>query len=119
MKWMKIHNSPSMTDKRRYLRIHETPEEKLLWERLWNKQLKNCKFKRQHSVGGYILDFYCCSKRIAIELDGLHHLSPAKMQDDKNRTEFLQNLNIQVIRFMNSEIDTDIGSVINRICTIL
>jgi len=119
MKWMKIHNSPKMADKRRDLRIHETPEEKLLWERLRNKQLKNCKFKRQHSVGGYILDFYCCSKRIAIELDGLHHLDADKIRYDMARTELLQTYNIQVLRFMNQQITTDIQSVLDRILNFL
>jgi very-short-patch-repair endonuclease len=112
---MKIHNAPGLAEKRRNLRLNETHEERLLWVRLRNKQLKNCKFKRQHSVGGYILDFYCCSKRLAIECDGLHHLDPENVRYDHARTEFLQTFNIRVLRFMNHEINTDIQSVVDRI----
>jgi very-short-patch-repair endonuclease len=119
MKWMKIHNSPSMAGKRKDLRIKETPEEKILWGYLRNQGLKNCKFRRQHSVGGYILDFYCPSRRLAIEVDGMHHLNPEKARYDIARTEFLQTLNIQVLRFMNKEINTNIDSVLDKISTFL
>jgi very-short-patch-repair endonuclease len=119
MKWMKVHNSPGLTDKRRYLRAHETPQEKLLWERLRNKKLYGYKFKRQHSVGGYILDFYCCAEKVAIELDGFQHLKLENTRYDHARTEFLQEHNIRVLRFLNQEITTDIQSALDRILTLL
>ncbi len=119
MKWNKVHNSPAMTCKRRYLRHHETREEEMLWDRLRNKQLMGCKFKRQHSVGGYILDFYCCSKRLAIELDGLQHFEPEGIRYDLARTTYLKSCNIQVLRFMNIEVTSDIQAVVDQILSVL
>ena len=66
-----------------------------------------------------MLDFYCCSRRLAIELDGLQHLEPQNLRYDIVRTIFLQDHNIQVVRFMNSEIGTDINSVLDRISSLL
>lgn len=64
-----IFNVPNLKPKRQALRNNPTPTEKLLWSKLKNSQL-GFKFRRQYSVGGYILDFYCPTKKLAIELDG-------------------------------------------------
>jgi very-short-patch-repair endonuclease len=115
MKWKKLHDAPTMTGKRRELRNNCTPEEAILWERIRKRQIDGLIFKRQHSVGGYILDFYCGSKRLAIEIDGMHHLNKDIKRYDDIRTEFLNSHNIKVIRFMNSQINNDLQSVLNEI----
>jgi len=59
--------------KARWLKENETPAEKLLWEQLKGKKLDGFKFRRQHPLGKYILDFYCHTKKLAIEIDGGYH----------------------------------------------
>ena len=59
------------------------------------------KFRRQHSIGNYVVDFYCSECRLAVELDGESHLNSIKAEYDARRTAFLSKLNVQVIRFEN------------------
>ena len=95
-------NDPSSKNRRRTLRKRQTDAEQKLWQRLRNKQLKGLKFYRQYSVGPYIMDFYCPSSLLAIELDGSQHLE-TKEYDDR-RTDFLQHRGIRVIRFWDSDV---------------
>ena len=67
-----IHNIKKLLYRRKDLRNNSTSEEILLWLRLKNSQL-GFKFRRQHSIGGYIVDFYCPSKKLVIEIDGKEH----------------------------------------------
>jgi len=85
----------------------------LLWGRLKQSRLNGYKFRRQHSVGYYILDFYCPAARLAIELDGDSHLTDEAIEYDNERTAFLNSLNIRVLRFLN----TDIYSNLEAVCT--
>ena len=96
-----INNRKYLTPFRKSLRNNLTPAEAFLWTLLKNSQLDNRKFRRQHSVGNYILDFYCPSERLAIELDGEFHFTPEGIEYDKTRTEYINGLNINVIRFEN------------------
>ena len=86
------------------LRKSLTAAEATLWNLLKNKQLDGKKFRRQHSVDKYILDFYCPSESLAIELDGERHFSDDGMKYDEMRTAYLKSLQIKVIRFENEEI---------------
>ena len=106
------HNLKYFRQIRKELRKTSTPQEKILWSRLRGKNLAY-KFKRQHSIGHFIVDFYCAEKSIIIELDGSQHLNNAAY--DKERTEYFESLNIRVIRFWNNEIDSNIESVILKI----
>lgn len=117
--WQKIHNHPALTEKRRTLRRNSTIAEKIIWERLRNRQIDGIRFRRQHSVGGYILDFYCASRRIAIELDGNHHISYEVSLYDAARTKFLNKHNIEIIRFYNSEVINNSEIVIQKIKALL
>lgn len=108
----------TMKDRRKQLRNVCTPQEVLLWKKLQGKKL-GFKFIRQYSVDNYVLDFYCPSKRLAIELDGSVHSSQFQNLYDKYRTNYLQAFNITVIRFKNTEIENDIQSVTNKILTCL
>ena len=69
------------------------------------------KFRRQHSVGSYILDFYCPAVRLAIELDGDSHFSEEAIEYDRERTAYLNALQIRVLRFLNTEVyaEPDVG----------
>ena len=96
-----LHNLPSKTTFRRTLRASLTPAEAALWNQLKNSQLENRKFRRQHSVGEYVLDFYCPEEKIAIELDGSGHFNVIGEAHDAARTAYLSQIGIAVLRFEN------------------
>ena len=110
-----IHNIKPLKENRRALRNALTPAEATLWKMLQNSQLEGRKFRRQHSVGSYILDFYCTSERLAIELDGAHHFTEAGMEYDAERTKYLNSLNINVVRFENKEVFEQTEYVLQKI----
>ncbi len=101
-----------MKKRRRELRNGATPEEKLLWKYLQNKKL-GFKFIRQYSIEGYVVDFYCPAKRLAIEIDGEQHKKDKKY--DEYQTRYLNTFNIRVIRFWNQEIIDDVEDVAEKI----
>ena len=100
----KLHNQKSLTSKRQTLRKESTPAEKLLWQHLRNAQLHNQKFKRQHSIGNFITDFYCAQERLVIEIDGDSHYAASAKAYDEKRTKFFESFGIRVIRFTNVEV---------------
>ncbi len=97
----KINNLPHLKTFRKKLRNNLTPAEAALWKMLQKKQLEGRKFRRQHSVANYILDFYCPSEKLAIELDGQGHFEVTQAEYDYERDLFLQNTGIKVLRFEN------------------
>jgi very-short-patch-repair endonuclease len=98
-----INNRNELKEKRKLLRNNLTPAEATLWKLLQKNQLGK-KFRRQHSVGPYILDFYCPSEKLAIELDGKDHYKESGYIRDAKRTEYLEQFGIRVIRFENDEV---------------
>ena len=97
------------------LRKRETKAEKLLWEKLKNKQLLGLKFRRQHPIDIFIADFYCHKIKLVIEIDGsIHELLEIKEIDD-GRTFELEKLGIKIIRFTNNDIEKNIDMVIKKI----
>jgi len=111
-------NRLEVKDKRRALRSEETSAEALLWERLRDRRTGGLKFRRQHSVGVYIVDFYCPACQLPIELDGESHASREAQEYDAERTEFLATLSIQVLRFPNALVHNNIHLVIHKILTV-
>ena len=109
------HNLPQKKDDRRTLRNTLTPAEATLWNSLKGSQLAGRKFRRQHGVGAYILDFYCPEERIAVELDGAGHYTAAGNLHDTARTAYLTTLDIQVIRFENKLMWSALDSVLQTI----
>ncbi len=110
-----IHNKKSLLENRRTLRNNPTGAEKVLWRYLKGSQQANHKFRRQHSVGNYILDFYCPEELLAVELDGANHFTEEGKGNDKERDEFLASLNIKVLRFENKQIFENIKEVLGEI----
>ena len=87
------------------LRKRATPQEKHLWyDFLKNHEIR---FQRQRAIGEYIIDFYCPTLKIAIEIDGIQHYYQEGIAKDKFRTEYLNKQGIQVIRITNKQIDND------------
>ncbi len=113
-----LHNVKKLYTRRKELRNNATKQESLLWENLKHSKL-GVKFRRQHSIGFYIADFYCPSRKLIIEIDGSSHNSDEQKLYDKDRTEFLLVTGTHVIRFTNNQIDTDIGTVLETITNIL
>lgn len=97
----RLNNLPALRTFRKALRNRLTAAEARLWTYLQRAQLEGRKFRRQHSVGGYILDFYCPSERLAVELDGAVHDSDMAQQYDRERDRFLRHCGILVLRFEN------------------
>ncbi|MCX6751509.1 MAG: endonuclease domain-containing protein [Candidatus Nomurabacteria bacterium] len=110
----KIYNISKLKDRRVDLRNKQTPQEILLWSRLRREQL-GFKFRRQHSIGGYIVDFYCPAKKLVIEIDGSQHFEKESKEYDKIRSYYFKGLNIKVLRFTNEEINTNIDGVTQKI----
>ncbi len=111
---MKIHNIHKLVDRRKELRKNQTSQEEKLWWYLKDKRL-GIKFRRQHSVSGYILDFYCKEKKLIIELDGkIHNTREAKGYDEV-RDKFLTDLDYKVLRFSNAQIEQNINEVLSTI----
>jgi very-short-patch-repair endonuclease len=110
-----FHNLGSLKQRRRSLRARLTPAEALLWKHLQHSQLENRKFRRQHSAGPYVLDFYCPAERIAIELDGAAHDHERAQANDRRRDEFLADAGIQVLRFENEQVVKNLEGVLFEI----
>ena len=100
----KFHDQKALRKYRRRLRKQATPAEKRLWKMLRRRRLKGRKFRRQHSIGPYIVDFYCPAERLAVELDGASHENPTRRDYDAERTAFLEEHGIRVVRFENRDV---------------
>ena len=96
-----LNNQQFFKPVRKYLRNHGTSAEASLWKILKKKQVGNYKFRRQHSIGKYILDFYCPELKLAIELDGQPHAELVNLTKDTQRDKWLNNLGIVVFRYEN------------------
>ncbi len=107
-----VHNLKFFRQVRQDLRINETPQEKILWNKLRRKNF-SYKFKRQHSIGNFIADFYCPARKLIIEIDGSQHLDNTEY--DTERTKYFENLGLKVIRFWNNEINQNINGVLMKI----
>ena len=105
--------TPEIEAAARRLRRAMTPVELALWQALRGKQLDGLKFRPQHPVGQFILDFWCPACRLAVELDGGAHAG--QQQQDQARTEKLEEYGYRVIRFRNEEVLYDLPSVLERI----
>jgi very-short-patch-repair endonuclease len=110
-----IHNRSYLKQNRKDLRNNGTSSEATLWKFLQKSQLEGRKFRRQHSIGNYIVDFYCPTERLVVELDGQHHFETSGQLYDEERTKYLNSLNIQVIRFENQDVFRANETVLEKI----
>jgi very-short-patch-repair endonuclease len=110
-----VHNRSEMELRRKELRGNLTPAEASLWKSLQRSQVCGKKFRRQHSVGPYILDFYCPECRLAVELDGQGHFTSMMSEYDYRREEYLRKLKIRVVRFENRLVFENLEGVIHMI----
>ena len=106
---------PAILERARELRREMTPQERKLWSRLRRKQLYGLRFRRQHPIYRFILDFYCHQRRLAVEIDGHSHAERDQRAYDSARTEWLEARGVRVIRFTNRQVDTNIEGVLSEI----
>lgn len=92
-----------------------TKAEIILWSALKNRQLCNRKFRRQHGIGKYIVDFYCPELNLVVEVDGESHYYKSGIQHDEQRNQFLNKLDIKVIRFTNQQIYDNLDGVLETL----
>ena len=99
----------------RELRQESTAAEKLLWAELRNRKLNGLKFRRQHPLDKFIVDFYCNERKLVVELDGGVHDEKINKDYDEARTAMLGGLGIHTLRFRNDEITNNIENVLQQI----
>ena len=109
-----------MPDSQTYIRAKAfrrvmTPPEARLWTRLRASRLDGIKFRRQHPVGPYILDFYCAAARLAVEVDGRVHDDPDRARHDQRRTAWLATQGVKVIRLSAEHVRTELDGVLGFI----
>ena len=97
----------------RNLRRRMTPQETILWDAIRKDPLGALHFRRQQVIAGYIVDFYCASVKLAVEIDGDSHLGTVDY--DKIRDHALLEMGIRTLRFSNDEVDRDLDGVLRGI----
>jgi very-short-patch-repair endonuclease len=107
--------SPVLYEYAKQMRRNSTEGEEILWQRLRNKQIAGLKFRRQHPIDKFIVDFYSHEINLAIELDGSVHDQGEQNDLDKGRTETLKEFGINLIRFNNEEVISNVDTVINKL----
>ncbi len=109
------YNFSGLVDRARELRQDQTPAEEVMWELLRNRKFMNLKFRRQHQIGDYIVDFYCDELKLVIELDGEIHDTENQKTHDHKRDSYLTSLGFKVLRFNNSYFLNDPESILEQI----
>ncbi|NAW65020.1 DUF559 domain-containing protein [Photobacterium halotolerans] len=109
-----IFNTKENKNYRCRLRINMTEPEHQVWQRIRSHQL-GVKFRRQHGIGRYIVDFYCSDKKLVIEIDGDSHYSDLALQYDAKRDALMAELGIRILRFTNLEVMSNLDDVVEVI----
>lgn len=99
----------------RFMRKNPTKPEQVLWNALKNSQLKGYKFRRQHPLDQFIVDFYCHEAKLVVEVDGGYHETSEQKEKDEGRTFELEKFGIRTVRFSNDEVLNDLKSVLDCI----
>lgn len=110
-----IFNNKLQKEKRKKLRKSAPDAELCLWQYLRRSQILGQKFRRQYSVGIYVIDFYCPKLKLAIEVDGVTHITDEEIENDKLRQGVIEQFGIIFLRFKNEEVFHRIKSVIKKI----
>lgn len=107
-----IQGQASYLDLKRRLRSNMPGPETRLWSRLRARQLQGFKFRRQHGIGPYIVDFYCPEQSLIIEVDGDSHADADQIVKDQRRDTYFQSLGLRVIRYFNDDIVMNLAGVL-------
>ena len=112
---IRTNNLQDQNELRKELRNNGTPAEGRMWLMLKNRQIKGKKFRRQFSVGSFVLDFYCTELKLAIELDGAPHFTSVGVQYDEEREKYLLSQGIKVLRYENKIVFEDSEGIVDDI----
>ena len=107
-----LRGHPECLDLKRKLRSEMTGAEARLWSRLRMKQFQELKFRRQHGIGPYIVDFYCPERALVVEVDGDSHADANQIKKDRQRESYLRSLGLQVVRYQNDDIIKNLDGVL-------
>ena len=102
-------------ERARAMRQNPTPAEDILWQHLRQKQINGYRFRRQHPIDRFIVDFYCRAAQLVIEVDGTVHDTPEQAEYDEERQLFLQEAGLQVLRFRNAQVINETDAVVQII----
>ncbi len=105
----RVHNLKQMKELRIKLRKGSTPLENIFWRKI--REGGRYKFRRQHSIGKYIVDFYCPALKLIIEIDGDSHAEESARKNDVQREEYFRKLGFRIIRYQNRDILKNIDGV--------
>ena len=111
----KVYNKNTEKDKRRSLRQDIVKAEKVIWGKIRNRQIEDCKFRRQYSVDKFVIDFYNPILKLAIEIDGESHFEEGAAEYDRERQSYIESLGIKFIRFTNNDVYENLDGVLVRI----
>ena len=112
---VKLPMDPEFLTRARELRRDTTPQERELWRHLRGKQLHGLRFRRQHPIAPFVVDFYCHEHKLVVEIDGHTHYEPGQQRYDRARTERLEQRGLRVVRFTNGDVDSRIDGVLQEI----
>lgn len=102
-------------ERARIMRKHPTAAEAILWQRLRHKRVGGYRFRRQHPIGRYFVDFNCAEAKLVLEVDGAIHAQPGQGEHDKGRQYFLEGMGLRVLRFTNAHVIRETDQVIETI----
>ena len=105
----------TLVDRARDLRADATLPERLLWTRLSGRQLDGLKFRRQHPLDPYVLDFYCAEAKLAVEIDGEAHADPGRAAQDRRRDAYLLDRGVRTLRIPARQVLDDIAATLDWI----
>jgi very-short-patch-repair endonuclease len=114
-----IHYDTRLKPVSRSLRNNMTDAERLLWSKLRRKQLRGQQFYRQKTIGRFIVDFYCATGKLVVEVDGGQHYTEEGKTKDRLRDEALSKLGVKVLRFSDKEVLESMNGVLERIWSCL
>ena len=111
----RVHTRKELSGYRKDLRKRLTPAEAFLWKHIKARNFEGRRFIKQHSIGNFIVDFYCAEEKLIIELDGQVHFDPIAQEYDTKRTTYLESLGYKVLRFENKSVFDQLHSVLHEI----
>ena len=109
------HATPELVARARQLRREGTPAERILWEALRGRQLQGMRFRRQHPIETFILDFYCPQHKLVVEVDGGIHTEPTVRERDEERQRWIEAHGYEFLRFTNEEVLHELPRVLAHI----
>ena len=115
IKMTQLYNKNSEKEKRRKLRQDIVIAETIIWDKIRNRQIEDCKFRRQYSVDKFVIDFYSPILKLAIEIDGESHFKDGMAEYDRERQNYIESLGIRFIRFTNNDVYENLDGVLESI----